>query len=365
MKIMQIIPALGMGGAEKVLEHLVRNQKENGDSISVVTFYDETSPVSAAIKTMGIETICLNKKLGVDFTLIRKLKRIIKERAPDVIHTHLYAIPYVFLSAGKTPIIHTVHSIAQKEQDGRTRPLCRCIYNSNRCTVVAINAYVKESLEQEYRMKADKVEVVLNGVPLNRCIEKKSYDFGNVIEVINVASLIPLKNHKIMIDAVCLLNEKGTRVRLTCVGGGVCKDELEQYAVEKKVQDQVIFVGILPDVFSRLNRSDIFILPSQYEGVPMSLIEAMGTGLPSIVTNNGGTVDMIRNYATGILISPTAEALSDAILELEEKIELRKELGVAAKNASIKYSDIQMAKNYNTIYGKAIARKRDRAEGAM
>lgn len=352
MKIMQIIPALGMGGAEKVLEHLVRNQKINGNKVYVVTFYDNKSPVFDAIEAMGIEIVCLNKKPGVDWSLIGKIKRIIKIKSPDVIHSHLYAIPYVFLAAGRTPVVHTVHSIAEKEQDGRTRPLCRFMYNSKKCTVVAINTIVKESLEAEYAIPDEKVEVVLNGVSLSQCIEKASYELNDVVEVINVASLIPLKNHRIMIEAVSLLKEKGVYVRLTCVGGGVCKGELEEYAIEKGVQAQVLFVGVSSNVFPYLNQSDIFILPSQYEGVPMSLIEAMGTGLPTIVTNVGGPVDMLQNYETGILIEPQAEALAEAILELKNDASLREKLGVAAKRASVKYSDIQMTKDYEAIYKK-------------
>ena len=350
MKIMQVIPALGMGGAEKVLEHLVRCQSKNGDEVIVVTFYDEKSPVYEAIQKMNITNICLHKVPGIDISIIAKLKRIIRAYEPDIIHTHLYAIPYVFLASGKKPIVHTVHSIASKEQDNRTRPLCQFIYRSKKCTVVAINEYVRNSLIEEYHMQESRLKVVYNGVDLYECMPKSEYDNNGKLRIISVASLIPLKNHRLMIEAVKILKDQGIETELYCLGGGCEKENLISYSKEMNVFENVKFLGIIENVYPYLHSADVFILPSQYEGVPMSLIEAMGTGLPVIVTNRGGTVNMIKNGVTGILIDPSSKELSEALKKLANDAALRQKIGEEAYKASKTYSSDKMRERYEDIY---------------
>lgn len=111
-----------------------------------------------------------------------------------------------------------------------------------------------------------------------------------------------------------------------------------------------MFKGVSSNIYNELNNSDIFILPSKWEGVPISIIEAMGTGLPIIASNVGGISDMIINGQQGILIDPNTNELTEALLRLIDDFDLRKEIGINAKKMSIEFSVQTMSQKYLKLY---------------
>ena len=99
-------------------------------------------------------------------------------------------------------------------------------------------------------------------------------------------------------------------------------------------------------------RADIFLLPSKWEGMPMTVIEAMGTGLPVVASRVGGVPDMVTDGESGLLIPPTAEALAQAIERLVKDEALRERLGTQARQEARRFSIEAMAQGYETLYAR-------------
>ena len=110
------------------------------------------------------------------------------------------------------------------------------------------------------------------------------------------------------------------------------------------------FSGLQSNVYPFLKEADCFILPSLYEGMPVTLVEAMGCGMPIIASSVGGVSDMIEDGVSGLLIQPTAVDLASAIKKLINDDIFREQIGMNARNRSKQFSAEQMYDGYDKIY---------------
>lgn len=125
MKVLQFIPNLNTGGAEIMMENLSRQLANMDIELKVICFYQGETHISRRLGEEKIEIVYLDKKMGFDFSILRKIRKIVLDFKPDVLHTHLNILPYVFLATRKTKIVHTIHSIASKEQVGFEKKICK------------------------------------------------------------------------------------------------------------------------------------------------------------------------------------------------------------------------------------------------
>lgn len=350
MRIIHVIPGLNVGGAETMMKNLIIEQMKQGHSVTVIAFYESNSFIKETLKSVGIEIMFLDKKKGLDFTTILQLKEIFDNKNPDVIHTHSHVLPYVFLASRKRKIIHTIHTVARKERRGIAVYLTRMIYHSGRVTPVAISDEIKKSISQFHDIPEDRIPVVLNGAPISNYHKKESYNIANKARIIHVGSLIPLKNHELMIKVAGLLKRQGIKFKMEFAGAGYLKEKLQEQVCNLGLEDCIEFVGLKDDISLFLKDADLFIFPSQYEGVPMSLIEAMASGLPIIASNVGGIPDMITDGVNGILIQPNEEELFTAIVNIAKDRDRREALGKKAILASERFSATLMCEKYISIY---------------
>lgn len=350
MRIIHVIPNLNVGGAETMMKNLITEQENSGHNVTVIAFYQSDSSIRKALESIGIEIVFIDKKAGFDLSAIFKLKRVFDSKNPDAIHTHLYVLPYVFLASRKRKIVHTIHTVAEKERSGIAVYLTRMIYHSRRVTPVAISDEIRNSISQFHNIPENNIPVVLNGAPISNYYEKESYNISDKARIIHVGSLIPLKNHELMINVANMLKKQNIKFKMEFAGVGNLKDKLEEQVINFHLEDCVEFVGLKDDISLFLKDADLFIFPSQYEGVPMSLIEAMASGLPIIASNVGGIPDMIADGVNGILIQPNEEELLTAIVNITKDRERRETLGKKAILASKRFSASLMCEKYISIY---------------
>lgn len=354
MKIMLVIPAFVIGGAENMVCNLAKELKHLGVSVVIVVFYIANSCTETELQNAGIEIVSLDKHLGFDIRTITRLHELIKTYKPDIIHSHLHTLSYVWLADVRVPVVHTLHSVASREQTGIRKALCGLIYRfSKKVTPVALTDEVKESIIEEYGVNSKKIREVQNGIDLTRCIKKSSYDLVNEKEVhiVHVGRMIELKNHHLMIDCIEQLNQISDKTfYLHCFGTGKLLDEIKMHIDASKMNEYVVLEGISNSITKILGGYDIFILPSQQEGMPVSVIEAMGVGMPIIASNVGGIPDVIIHKKNGYLIEPTLKALSAAILNLSNSKEDRERIGKTAIIDSRNYSSKKMTENYIDVY---------------
>lgn len=356
MKIVQIIPEFGLAGAEIMCENLTNELVRIGHKVIVVSLYNTHTPITDRLENNGIEVVYLDKNLGLDLSMIKKLRRLFKEEHPDVIHSHLLSIEYAVpasIGLGIRHKIHTVHNIAHKEFASKwKRRLCKAFYHLLDVTPVALSDIIQDSIVEEYKLNKDKVPVAFNGVPLEKCVIKKSYSLGKTVDVLHVGRFSEQKNHVALVEAAIKVHSIKNNVRFLLVGDGPLKNDISQLIKEKGADGFIIECGKTDNVFQYMQSADIFCLPSKYEGIPMTLIEAMGSGLPIVASRVGGIPDMITDGKEGLLCTPDADDIAIKIEQMIEDDSLREACGKCAFAKSAQFSAKTMAEKYIEIYSR-------------
>ena len=353
MKIMQIIPSFAFGGAEVMCENLVYSLIELGNTVEVVSLFSSHTPISERMEERGVNIVYLDKKPGFDFSVISKLKKEIKKFAPDAVHVHLNAIKYAGFAVKKTKVkkcVYTVHNIAEKDASGFSRKLNAIFFKKKWVQPVALSETVKESISRLYGIELESIPSVYNGIDLEKCRAKENYKLGDPIKLIHIGRFFEQKNHKGMLEIFAKLKQSYPNICLQLVGDGELKSEMEAYAEELGIKDSVEFMGAKANVHEFLSEADIFILPSIYEGMPITLIEAMGSGMPIVATAVGGVPDMLSHNESAMLVKCDTDSIYDACVELLESEEKRAALGKAALGRSERFSSKYMAEKYCEIY---------------
>lgn len=357
MKIIQIIPCFNFGGAETMCENLIYSLADRGHSVSAISLFDTHTAVTERLEKRGIKITYLNKKLGLDFKMFSKIFKVLKKEKPDIVHMHLNSVKYAAIAAKRAKIkgcVYTVHNMADKDAVGMARKVNKFYFKHKWIQPVALSEIVQDSIAEVYNMAKERIPVVYNGSDLGNCIKKIDYDINGTVKLIHVGRFSEQKNHKGLIESFAKIHSAYSNTTLTLLGDGEKREEMEQYVETLSLSDCVTFMGNQSNVYTYLKDSDMFVFPSIYEGVPMTLIEAMGTGLPIVATNVGGIPNMIVDKESGSLVKCDVDKVYEACIELIENKCLREKYGKNAIKNSVKFSSQAMAEGYEKVYSSLI-----------
>lgn len=233
MKIMQVIPYFCFAGAETMCENLTYALMGKGHQVVAVSLYDAHTPIAKRMEEAGVRIRYLDKKLGLDVSMVGKLLKIMKEEQPDVVHTHLDVIKYAVLAArlaGVPKCIHTVHNVADKEAEGLAQKLInKFYYKLGWSTPVALSALIQNSIGEFYGMDLIRIPVVFNGIDLSRCIPKADYEASETVTFLHVGRFNQQKNHAGLLRVFQKLHEADPRCRLKLLGDGELREAVEAH----------------------------------------------------------------------------------------------------------------------------------------
>lgn len=367
IRVLQVIPDLGLAGAEIMCENLSCSLHATSMyEVTVCSLFRRRTAITDRIERSGVKVIYLDKNRGLDTGLVHRLYRLMKSLNPDIVHTHRYAIQYVMpaaILAGIPVRIHTVHNIATKEMSRSRRLLCKVLYRHFHVLPVSISPLVTQTIETEYGMANDRIPMVFNGIDLGSCPVKDGYACGKVFRFVHIGRMEYQKNHVLIMEVAKRMKEEGRSFVINLIGDGERRLHLQTLAGELGLDDVVRFCGLKSDVYPSLHDADCFLLPSLYEGMPVTLIEAMGCGLPIIASAVGGVPNMIDNGDSGILIQPTAEELYAAMCQMMDSTPLyRERLGTNAKKKSEQFSVQNMRAGYDAVYQDEMKKWKERRE---
>lgn len=359
-RVMLVIHSLGMGGAEMMVRTLACELHDAGHPVCVVSLHGDDTPVARMIRDRGVRVVGLGKRRGPDPGAIASLVGVLRDFAPSTVHTHLpvleYVVPAVRIHRGVTGprvrVVHTFHSVARAE----TRSPALRLFNrlAFHCGVVpvALSEGARESVCAEYGLGPAQVPIVRNGIELGRFAEA----FGlrrasDELRLLCVARLHESKNHALLLDVLAeLVRLRRGAVRLTLVGDGPLRDEVRARAASAELSPYVTFAGQREDVAPFYRDADVFVLLSRYEGVPMSVIEAMAAGLPVVATPVGGIPDILRPGVNGLFAEGDAAAIAGQIAALATDARRRLTLGEGALGTAREFSARRMMEGYLGLY---------------
>lgn len=354
------MPQFVMAGAEVMCENLAYELIDRGHNVTVVSLYNYHSPITERMEQNNVRLIYLNKKEGISLGIIRQLRDIIKEYKPDIIHTHLYILKYVAIASvglGKIGIVHTVHNIAEKENGHIDRVINKFLFNIGKAVPVALSELIKETIENAYGLPKAKIPVILNGVPLPTEVPDRDFSYNETITIINIGRYTEAKNQTSLIKAVINLHKKDNRIQLDIYGDGPLKASINSLIKENHADSYIHENGLTDNVKSKLQTADIFVLPSIYEGIPMTIIEAMGAKMPIIASNVGGIPDMITDGIDGLICGTDSESIESTINTVINDENLRSTISKNAFTKAEVFSSAKMAEHYEHLYNWIIGEK--------
>lgn len=345
-KIMYVIPTLNVGGAEKLVINLVNKINKNKFEPIILLFYNNKNYLENLIE-QDIKIIKLDKKRGLDLSMFKKVHNVIKEEKPDIIHAHLdtllYLMPYLHKIKRK---IFTVHNMANEEAVGLQRLVRYACFKLKLIEPIGLSPTVSESIEQLYNLK--NVKYVYNGINVQQYFS--SYK-TNVFNIIAVGTLKPQKNYEMMIEVAKKLKDNGLNYTLHILGDGTLKNDISNKIHRYNLEENIILHGAVNNVSYYLSKADILISTSNYEGIPLSILEALASSLPVICTDVGGNVDLIFNGENGFLIEKgNVNKMVKSIIEIYKNEDKRKEMALNAREKSKKYDISNTMVEYEKLY---------------
>lgn len=330
VRVAILLPSLNVGGAEVlILEEMKMFSKEDRVKFELIIPY-EAGPLYEKMKATGVKLSVFNGKHTFLSNLITYLKLIkyLRQQRIDILHIHLlYHGSLLGRLAGIPNIVTTVHNYRKFSLIERLGfQLNDKIFG---CGEMVTNL-LKTLLPQK------NVACISNGLSPNifygqqhasDSISKKKGD----IVILSTGRLVLQKGYTYLIQAMEYVTRQYPFINLYIAGDGEQKAFLKQQIVNADLEKNVILLGYVENAASLLSNADIYVNASVWEGLPMSLLEAMRSSLPIIATNIEGNSGIIAHEKTGLLVDPkNPEALARAIEKLIKDPALRKELGKSA-----------------------------------
>ncbi|NOZ64541.1 MAG: glycosyltransferase [Caldiserica bacterium] len=367
IKVLRVLPSLEMGGVEKTLISLLPELKKKGLDIKVCTLYRKDI-LAEELEKLGIKVvnIGMRSRMDVDFKYTRgvvSLANFIRKGKFDIVHTHLYRANTpgrIAAILARAPVIianeHNVDSWKNAAQRRMDRVLARFTDK-----IIAVSKRVKEFYVEEVGLPEEKIEVIYNGVDLNRFEkkvdkEKKREELAipeNSLLIGTVGRLQPQKDHKTFLKAASLILKKFPRAHFIVVGGGSLRKELESFAKAIGIEKNVHFLGERKDIEKILPLMDIFVLSSTREGFPITLLEAMACGIPVVATSVGGCPELVKEGETGFLVAPRNPGfLGERVVHLLKNQALREKIRRKAKKRAELFTIEKMAERTLAIYSR-------------
>lgn len=369
MKILQIIPDICSGGGERFTVDLCNELAGHGHEVILCTLYnlvEESSGFYLNQVSENVRIINLNKKNGFDFSLFYKIYKLAKDEKPDIIHTHLRSILYTFfanrfLKKG----VHTVHNEAYVEASDKLSQLVRkYLFKKGYVQPITISDVSHRSFVDFYKMDAP---MIFNGrnIPTDLQVsdevkaECNSYRKNDKTRlIVQLAHLNEHKRQLLHARVAKRLYKEGYNFTILFIGALFNIKYVNQ--VKAEMPECCHLLGQRTNPLEYLKESGAFALSSLYEGLPISLIEALGVGAIPICTPVGGIVDLVKDEENGFL---SADLEEESFYQAEKRyLEMSdEELEQMRKKAFESYAPFSMtecANKYLEIYKKIIAQNK-------
>ncbi len=365
IKIVHVIGTLNRGGAERFVIDLCNEiAKIEKYEVYILSLCSNDSQ-NTYVKDIhnNVKYISFDKGKGLSLPVLLKLTNWLKEKSPHIIHSHLNSFEYLFiyrLLKSRATFFHTIHNIAKVECPNIIIKSYRAIfYRNNSVIPITISINGSKTYRDYYGLNN---EIIIENARsnLSTTIALKElhnqYKFKDEFLLVNIGRIAPEKNQQLLIESVQHFNATQTRkCRLLIIGD--IKNKNLNVKLKQLAQDDsyIEFLGGKNNISDYLSIADAFCLSSDFEGMPISLIESMSMGCIPICTPVGGIKEMIKDGVTGFLSKNTTlesyfETLKRAIYS-ENKPTIRENL---IRTYESKYHIGISAKNHLRTYNKAL-----------
>lgn len=349
-RVVHVTQGLEMGGLERLLVEFARRTDRERFDLHFVSLSGR-GLLAEEVEAAGWPVTALCQGDGFRPLLYANLAWLLARLRADAVHTHderplIYAAPAA-RAAFVRRVVHTRHRGADLVTTSRQKALLR--FAAARVDAfVCVSADAAE-LARRQGVREQAVRVLTNGIDLERF---RADAYAGDGPCVVVARLTAEKDVATLLDAAARVVAEVPEFRLLVAGDGPCRAELEAQAQRLNLSERVEFLGTVRDVPPLLARCRLFVLPSKTEGISLTLLEAMASGLPVVATRVGGNPEVVADGETGLLVpSGDPAALGQALVRLYREPDLAKRFGRAGRERVEKHFDLaRMIREYEALY---------------
>ncbi|MFC1511943.1 glycosyltransferase [Candidatus Latescibacterota bacterium] len=331
------------GGQKQVIE-LIRGLSQRGQRNLLIC--RRGSKIAEKAETEGIDVTYIPLRGEWDVISAWKLRKIIKKRGIDIIHTHnSHAHTIALFALAGIPKCKLV--VSRRVDFHIQNPLSRVFkYSSRVDKIIAVSDAIKRILVED-GIDPGLITTIRSGFVFDQFINSdKSHDIrhemgipADTIVITTVASLAPHKAHMDLLKSASLVVKKHPNVRFLLAGEGTLREQIEKQINNLELEPYVMLLGFIDDIGSLYRASDIFALTSEEEGLCTSILDAMYFHLPIVATSAGGIPEIVHDQSNGFIV-PVHDymAFADRLNLLIEQPERRKTMGERSGDILPQYS---------------------------
>jgi len=386
IRVLRVIARLNMGGPAIHVANLAAGLEPHGYRTTLVAGSLAKGEDSMAflaerldIPVVAVPELQREVSLLPDARSVMRLRSIIREVRPHILHTHTakagaIARAAALVSGGARPpiVVHTFHGHVLK---GYFDPLRTAVFREvernlarSSDALVAVSPEVRDELVEAGIAPVEKFAVIRLGIPLEERLADETaeldyrplYGIGPDAFVVGwVGRMTGVKDTDAVLEILRATRQLGVDAVLVMVGDGPDRERLEQLAHDLGIARSTYFVGYQSDVAGYYRLFDAFLLPSVNEGTPVSAIEALASGTPVVATRVGGVPDVVRDGLDGFLFEPgDAEGAARTLARLESDTTLRSALGSSGRQRVLeRYSVARLVDDVDRLYRSLLAGK--------
>ena len=374
-KLAHITLSMGPAGVEHFIINFARRLNRKCFDLTVGCL-DAGGVLLDEIHSLGCSSFVLSRQSGLDWRLVVSLARIFSKQKFDIVHTHNQAAHfYAGLAAkiSRVPCLITTEHSRHYIEERRIRRLEKLILSSFTDRWVNVSQELAQLSIEKDGLLSKKVRVIPNGIDIERFRKPMSFynDYNDIARMkkglgipsdaklaIMVARLHPIKNHKILLQAVAAIKERIKNVHIILVGDGELRDDLMELAQQLGIGNRIHFLGYRQDIPELLWLSDLFVLCSFTEGMPLSLLEAMAAGVPVIIARTANKAGVITDGVNGKVVETDTKALAVGLANILENQDHYKRLAENGFEFVSKHFSLEtMMKQYESLYEEILERK--------
>lgn len=366
-RVLHVIYSLYRGGAERLIES--QAAASGGGYAYSVCALAGGGDLADSLRSMGVPVTLLCKRRPGDPGALGALASLVRRERPDLLHLHnapgvLWGAAAAAAAGSRAPAVATMHNPWREGLPAAYRLFFPMGFR-RAARVVCVSEDVRRSFARRFPRRADRLVTIPNGVdldlfasppPREEC--RRRFRLPADVPVVGtVGRLVPVKNHLGLVEAFAALHEAHPAVHLAILGDGEMRQAIENRVADLSLHTHVSILPPTPDVAAFLGALDLFVLSSQSEGMPMTLLEALAAGRPIVATAVGGIPETIEDGRTGLLVPPAdTGALAGALAGLLEDAGRAERLGLAGRTAAEeRFGARLMTERIETLYDRLLA----------
>lgn len=333
-RVLHVFNLMNRGGAETFVMNLYRNIDRNKINFDFLCFKDGIGAYDDEIKSLGGNIYHLKQSKKHPLKSYNSLVRFFKQNGPfDVIHLPVMFYSGVVAKAAKKAGIKKVIVHSHNANDPGSNKIIRKIYYKicrkliNKYTDIKL-ACGKDAGEFLFN-SLDNVTIINNGIDIDKFqsfdikeVEKikKQCNITDELVIGNVARFEEVKNHKFFIKLGEYIKENNLKIKIILVGDGSLRNSLIEEVIQKKLDNIIYFPGVRGDIPNFLHLFNVFVMPSFYEGFPVSIIESIASLTPCVVSSNvDRSVEIVKDMVEFIDLDSDISIWYNKIVEISNK----------------------------------------------